>query len=82
MSQKLPVDGFKWNKTMLKFNKDFIKIYGKDSNKEYIFKVDVKHPKNLHDLHSDLSFLAETMNINKCNKLICNLCDKNNMLFT
>ena len=29
MSQKLPVDGFKWKKNMLKFNEDFIKSYGK-----------------------------------------------------
>ena len=27
MSQKLPVDGFKWKKNMLKFNEDFIKNY-------------------------------------------------------
>ena len=35
MSQKLPVDGFKWEKNMLKFNEDFIKNYDKDSR--YIF---------------------------------------------
>ena len=78
MSQKLPVDGFKWKKNMLKFNKDFIKNYYEDSDKEYILEVDVKYPKNLHDLHSDLLFLPERMKINKCNKLVCNLYDKNN----
>ena len=26
MSQKLPVDGFKWKNNVLKFNEDFIKI--------------------------------------------------------
>ena len=59
MSQKLPADGFKWEKNMLKFNEDFIKRYDGDSDKGYIFEVDVEYPKNLHDLHSDLPFLPE-----------------------
>ena len=33
---------------------------------------------NLHDLHSDLSFLHERIKINKCIKLVCNLHDKTN----
>ena len=37
-----------------------------------IFKVDVRYPKRLHDLHSDLPFLPKRMEINKCKKLICN----------
>ena len=41
-----------------------------------IFEVDVKHPKRLHDLHSDLPFLSERMEVNKCKKLVCNLCNK------
>ena len=65
MSQKLPVDGFKWKKDMLKFNEDFIKNYDKDSDKGYILEVDVEYPKNLHDLHSDLPFLPERMKIKK-----------------
>ena len=78
MSQKLPVDGFKWKENILKFNEDFIKNYDEDSNKGYILKVDVEYPKNLHDLHSDLPFLAERMKINKCSKLVCSFYDKNN----
>ena len=27
--------------------------------KGYIFEVDVKYPKRLHELHSDLPFLSE-----------------------
>ena len=30
----------------------------------------------MHNLHSDLLFLSERMKIKKCNKLVCNLCDK------
>ena len=61
---------------MLNFNEDFIKNYDEDSDKGYIFEVDVECPKNLHDLHSDLPFLLERMKINKCSKLVCNLYDK------
>ena len=63
---------------MLKFNEGFIKNYNEDSDKGYIFEVDAKYPKNLHDLHSDLPFLLERTEINKCNKLVCNFYDKNN----
>ena len=42
---------------MLKFNEDFIKNYDEDGDKEYILKLDVKDPKNLHYLHSDFPSL-------------------------
>ena len=45
MSQKFPVDGFKWKKNMLKFSEDFIKNHHEDSNKGYIFEVDIEYPK-------------------------------------
>ena len=75
MSKKLPVNGFKWidNKEI---NEDFIKNYDENNDKGYIFEVDVKHPKRLHDLHSDLPFLSKRMEINKCKKLVCNLYNK------
>ena len=63
---------------MLKFNEDFIKNYDEDRDKGYIFEVNVQYSKYLRDLHSDLSFLPEKMKINKCNKLVFNLHDKNN----
>ena len=82
MSQKLPVSGFKWKKNITKFTEEFIKNYDQDSNKGYILEVDVKYPKKLHDLHSDLPFLPERMKIDKCKKLVCNLYHKKTMLFT
>ena len=59
-----------------KFTEEFIKNYDEDSNKGYILQVDVKYPKNLHDLNEDLPFLTERMKIGKCKKLVCNLYDK------
>ena len=65
-------------KNISKFNEDFINDYAEDSDKGNIINLDVEYPKNVHDLHSDLPFLPERMKINKCNKLVCNLYDKNN----
>ena len=80
VSKKLPVNGFKWidnNETAgLVINEDFIKNYDENNDKGYIFEVDVKYPKRLHELHSDLPFLPERMEINKCKKLVCNLYNK------
>ena len=73
MSQKLPVNGFKWVKNTSKIDEKFIKNYDEDSDKGYIFEVDVKYPRRLHDLHSDLPFLLKRMKIDKCKKLVCNL---------
>ena len=76
MSQKLPVNDFKWINNVSKINEKFIKNYDEDSDKGYIFEVDVNYPKRLHDLHRDLPFLPERMKIDKCKKLVCNLHDK------
>ena len=84
MSKKLPVNGFKWinNNELAEpsakhvINEDFIKNYNENDNKGYILEGDVKYPKRLHELHSDLPFLSERMKIDKCNKLVCNLFNK------
>ena len=75
MSKKLPTNGFKWIDNN-KINEDFIKNYNKNDTKGYILEVDVEYPKRLHELHSDLPFLSERMEVNKCKKLVCNLFNK------
>ena len=76
MSEPLPVNSFDWIEDLYKIDEDFTKNHDKDSDKGYILEVDVKYPKKLHNLHSDLPFLPERMKIDKCNKLVCNLYDK------
>ena len=63
MSQKLPVNNFKWVEDVPRKNEEFINNYNEISSKEYILEVDVKYPKKLHDLHSDLPFLPKRMKI-------------------
>ena len=75
MPQKLPVNGFKWLNNEI--NEEFIKNYDENSDKGYILEVDIKYPRVLHDLHSDLPFLPKRMKIDKCKKLLCNLRNKN-----
>ena len=70
MSEKLPVDGFKWVKDLSKIDKDFIKNYDENSNVGYFIKADIEYPKELHISHSDLPFLPERIKINKCKKLV------------
>ena len=38
--------------------------------------MEVKYPKRLQELYSDLPFLSERMEVNKCKKLVCNLFNK------
>ena len=67
MSKKFPANGFKWIDNN-EINEKFIKNYNENDNKGYILEVDIKYPKRLHELHSDL--------FDKCNKLVCNLFNK------
>ena len=77
MSQKLPVNDFKWIEDTSKINEEFIKNYDENNDEGYILEVDVKYSKRLHKLHSDLPFLAKRMKIDKYKKLVCNLLNKN-----
>ena len=77
MSEKLPINGFKWVNDISKIDKKFVKSYDKkNSDKGYILEVDVDYPSKLHKLHSDMPFLPERMKIDKTQKLVCNLHDK------
>ena len=78
MSQKLPVKGFKWvkQKKLSKFNEDFIKKYDEDSNTGYFLEVDVEYTKTLFNSHKGLPFLPQRKKVEKVEKLICSIEDK------
>ena len=78
MSKKLPIKGFKWLDDIERIDEEFIKEYNEISDKGYVIEADVDCPQELHDLHSDMSFLPERMVINKTKKLVCNLHNKKN----
>ena len=42
----------------------------------YVLEVDVKYPRELHDLHNDLPFMCEKIRVNGVEKLVPNLHDK------
>ena len=66
----------KWVVNIFEFNEDFIKSYNDESDEGYFLEVDSQYPKNLHDTHNDLLFLPEKMKIEKVEKLVANLLDK------
>ena len=63
MSQKLPVDGFKWIEETSQFNEGSIESYNKEIDGSYFLEVDVQYPEKLDELHNDLPFLPEIINM-------------------
>ena len=76
MSQKLPVNGFKWENDLSRFNENFIKNYNENSDVGYFLEVDIEYPKQLWSFHKDLPFLPERKKLEKVEKLVCSIEDK------
>ena len=76
MSKKSPVNNFKWENDLSRFNKNFITNYNKNSDVGYFFEVDIKYPKQLSSFHKDLPFLPERKKLGKVEKLVCSIEDK------
>ena len=82
LSQKLPVNGFKWVENTFQFKKDSIKSYIEESDEGYILEVDVQYPEKLDELHNDLTFLSAKLKIEKLGKLIMNLHDRKKICYS
>ena len=78
MSQKIPVNGFKWVKKLSKFDECFIKDYDENGDKGYFLEANIEYTKNLFNLHSSLPFLPERNKSEKVNKLACDFHDNKN----
>ena len=64
------------------FNDDFIERYNEYKEEGYFLEADVQYLEELYELCNDLPFLPERMEIGKVEKVIANLYDKKNMLYT
>ena len=67
MSKPLPTHGFKWMK---------MSEFETWENHSCILEIDLGYPKSLHDLRSDYPLAPERVKVNKVEKLIPNLGDK------
>ena len=71
MSQPLPVDEFKWMKGLELQNWN-----NPGEGKGCILEVDLEYPKELHDTHNEYTLVPERLRVNKVDKLIPNLNNK------
>ena len=76
MSKKLPVNGFKWENDLSRFNENFVKNYDENSDVGYFLEVDIEYPKQLWSFHKDLPFLPERKKLGNVEKLVCSIEDK------
>ena len=73
MPKKLPVNGFKWENDLSRFNENFIKNYNENSDVGYFLEVDTEYPKHLWSFHKDFPFLPKRKKIKNVEKLVCSI---------
>ena len=76
MSQKLLVNGLKWLNDLSRFNEGFIKNYNENSDIRYFLEVGVEYAKKLFCSHKDLPSLPERKKLEKVEKLVSSIEDK------
>ena len=62
MSKILPVNNFKWENDLSRFNEN--------SDVGYFLEVDIKYPKQLGSYHKDLPFLPERKKLGEVEKVV------------
>ena len=72
MSQYLPTGGFRWM-TQKQIDKIDLNKYNEGSKKGLILEVDLKYPKDLHDLHNDYPLAPEKIKVKK--EMLSNYCE-------
>ena len=76
MPKKLLINGFEWENDLSRFNETFIKSYKENSDVGYFLEVDIEYPKQLRSFHKDLIFLPKRKKLEKVEKLICSIEEK------
>ena len=76
MSQSLPTHGFEWVENITK--SQVLKIIESNTNKGYIFYVDLAYPKHLWETHNDYPLAPELLKVNGVEKLICHFKPRTN----
>ena len=79
---KASVNNFERIKDTFQFNEGFIKNYNEKSDEGYFLEVDIQYLEKLHELQNDLLFLPERIKIERVEKLVANLHDKNDLKMT
>ena len=79
---KASVNNFETIKDTFQFNEGFIKNYNEKSDEGYFLEIDIQYLEKLHELQNDLLFLPERIKIEKVEKLVANLHDKNDLKTT
>ena len=68
----------KWESYLSVFNVNFIKNYCENSDVGYFLEVDIEYSKQLWSSHKDLPFLLEGRKLEKVQKFVCSIEDKEN----
>ena len=79
MSQKLPVNYFKWVEDIPKFDESFMKNHSDENDEGYYFQFVAQCPEKLYGLQNDLLYLPERMKNEKVESLTANLMIEQNM---
>ena len=79
---KASVNNFEMIKDTFQFNEGFIKNYNEKSDEGYFLEIDIQYLEKLHELQNDLLFLPERIKIERVEKLVANLHDKNDLKMT
>ena len=79
---KASVNNFETIKDTFQFNEGFIKNYNEKSDEGYFLEIDIQYLEKSHELQNDLLFLPERIKIEKVEKLVANLHDKNDLKMT
>ena len=80
MSQPLPTGDFRWINCNAWDPNKLVNMLSAEKKHGYLLEVDVKYPRELHNLHNDIPFICGKMKINGVEKLIPNLYDKKNYI--